>query len=184
MAENTTVSAPSGGDWQNVTEGLHVAVCVDVVPIWSEPVPEKFRKPGGPTERRRTKLVWEVAAELDAEGRPLIVSNFYTASLHEKAKLRQHLESWRGRRFTDEELRPVKQGGKGFDLDQVVGVPCQIQVVHSGDFANVAAIVKIGKGQEAPKPSGHYKRVRDREPEAASTTGADPHASDDGDVPF
>lgn len=177
MAENTTVSAPKGGDWQNVSEGLHVAVCVDVLPKWTEPIPERFRKPNGPTERTRTKLVFEVPDELDSEGRPLIVSNFYTASLHEKAKLRQHLESWRGRRFSDPELA-------GFDLENVVGVPAQIQVVHAGDFANLAAIVRLAKGMEAPKPSGHYTRVKDREPEEQGANGAEPHDSDDGDIPF
>lgn len=183
----TRVKAPKGreGDFVNVSQGLHVAVCVDVLDIWQEPRPPKFAKPGQSKMIDKTRLVWEVAEEVDTEGRPLIVSQFYTASLFERAKLRQHLESWRGRPFSQQEE-------DDFELEVLVGIPCQLQVVHkttdSGTYANVHAIVKLGKGQTAPKPSGHYVRVRDREDEDGEGNGSSEpeadHTAAEDDIPF
>jgi hypothetical protein len=89
-------------------------------------------------------ITWEL---LDDEvkmqdGRPFAATQFYTASLHEKAQLRKDLEAWRGKKFTEEEL-------EGFDLTDVLGKYCMIQVVHSvdGQYANVNAIMRY-KGEE------------------------------------
>ena len=89
---------------------------------------------------------WELLEEPFMEdGRPFSVTQFYTVSLHEKAKLRADLESWRGRKFTAQEL-------EGFDLASVVGAYCMIQVVHdeTGKYANVQTIMAF-KGDK-PKP--------------------------------
>ena len=59
------------------------------------------------------------------------------------------MESWRGRRFTAEEL-------KGFDLKNVLGKPCQIQVINESSkdgtrtYAKVGAIMALPKGTTAP----------------------------------
>ncbi|MHA1379626.1 MAG: hypothetical protein ACTSRG_14730 [Candidatus Helarchaeota archaeon] len=47
-------------------------------------------------------------------------------SLHAKATMRKFLESWRGKKFTKEEL-------EGFDLQKILGKPCQLQIIHSDD---------------------------------------------------
>ena len=58
-----------------------------------------------------------------ADGKPFLISRRYSLSLHEKSSLRRDLESWRGRAFTQEELR-------GFDLEVLIGVGCLVSVVH------------------------------------------------------
>ena len=176
MASKTTVRAPEGKEWPIAPEGLYQAVCVDVWEIWVEKRPEHFG--GGLVDK--TRLVWQLDKE-DEEGRRFEVMSTYTASLHEKAKLRGHLESWRGRRFTDDEL-------KGFELENIVGVNCQIQVVHtlstSGKtYANVQAIVPLGKGQVKIRPADGFVRRKDRQKTQENTTASGSVETDD-DVPF
>lgn len=171
---STRVRAPEGTDFPLAPEGLHQAVCADVWDVWTEPRPEDFG--GGIVDK--TRLVWELEAEDKATGKRYQVSGIYTASLHPKAKLSQHLESWRGRQFTEEER-------KGFELETVVGVNCQIQVVHhlSGKgktFANVQAIVPMGKGMTKMRVSEGFIRKKDRKKISDSIAPSDA----DDNVPF
>jgi hypothetical protein len=155
-------------------EGLHQAVCVDVIDLGLQ------QTPWG--EKHKVDVRWELEVTGD-NGRPMIVSKRYTLSLNEKATLRQHLEAWRGRKFKPEEL-------EGFDLEKLLGVNGQLQIVHNiADdgriFANVQAIVPLGKGMTKMRPSDDYVRMVDR---AAASNGSDEvhHAgdADDAAVPF
>jgi hypothetical protein len=132
-------------------EGLHQAVCVDVVDL-GVMVTQWGDKP-------KVRIVWQVD-EIDPQtGRRFDVRGLYTLSLSDKATLRKQLESWRGRKFTPLELR-------GFDLENLIGVNCQIQVIHhiSDDgrtFANVQAIVPCSP--KIPKIAPlDFVRERDR----------------------
>jgi hypothetical protein len=107
----------------------------------------------------------------------------YTASLFEKANLRKHLESWRGRKFTDDEL-------KEFELENLIEANCQIQVIHNiGNngivYANVQAIVPLAKGMTKMRISPDFVRKKDRKHEGPTR---DPESGSDGpddeDVPF
>jgi len=99
-------------------------------------------------------LTWEIPAlriEVEKENEkvdlPRVISNTYTLSLHEKANLYQHLVSWRGRAFTDEELA-------GFNLCNVAGKNCILNIVHKTNgkktYANVAAVTPLLAGVMAP----------------------------------
>ena len=48
----------------------------------------------------------------ETHGRRFDVARVYTLCLHERAALRKDLESWRGRKFTEQEL-------DGFDLEKL-----------------------------------------------------------------
>ena len=140
-------------------EGSFSAVCVDELDLGII----KSSWGGEERERHMVRLVWQIH-ELDPEDKRYLVKQDYTASLDEKAKLRKHLQAWRGRVFTPGELM-------GFDLANVVGVPCMVSIVHAsgrkgGTFANVDAVMKLPKGMEPIKASG-YIRVKDRKAEAA-----------------
>ena len=130
-------------------EGLHDSVCVDVVDKgWME---SAFGiKP-------KVRLAWEIKAKRE-DGKPFLVSKTYTVSLHPKATLRQDLKAWRGREFTKEELA-------NFDMEKLVGAPCRLLVKHDvgddGEYSFVDSILKAA--QPALKPSGGYKRVKDRD---------------------
>ena len=78
-----------------------------------------------------------------------MIAKEYTLSLGAKSKLLPHLESWRGKKFTEDEKN-------GFDVASVLGTACTIQVVHKTSKqgktrAEVQNIMKLHKSIEAPK---------------------------------
>jgi len=148
-------------------EGTFPAVCVDEIDLGM--ITTKFG--GEENTRHMVRLVWQID-ETDADAKRYLLRKDYTASLHEKATLRKELKNWRGREFTFDEL-------VGFDMEQVVGAPCMISVVHNtgskgGTFANVGAVMKLPKGMNALKPEG-YVRVKDRKTEAQPVPGLTSH---------
>lgn len=171
-------------------EGLHPAVCVDVWDIWTGPKHERW---GGGLQDN-TRLVFQIDQTYtndDGNVRTYEASQMYTASVHEKSKLRQHLESWRGKKFTEDDIN-VFIDGPG--LESLVGINCQIQVIHNikdnGDtYANIITIVPRHKSSPMLEPSPDFVRKKDREkkpdsvPENEQEVGDQFTATDD-DVPF
>lgn len=136
-------------------EGVYRAVCCDVWPVTTEEKPAAW----GGGLRDVTRVVWEIEEINPKNGKPFSIGQKYTASLHEKAKLREHLESWRGKRFTTEELRK-------FDLEALIGVNCRLQILHTQKdgktYANVNAIMPLGKTEQKIAVSKDYIRKKDR----------------------
>jgi len=89
------------------------------------------------------------------------------------------------KKFTAQELQQ-------FDLDTLIGVNCQLQVVHNLDsegrvWANVAACIKAPRNLPPIVVPQDYIRVRDREVEPHVTPPALVPATkveDDDDIPF
>jgi hypothetical protein len=85
---------------------------------------------------------------------PRMMSKRYTLSLHEKSALRKDLETWRGRGFSADEL-------KGFDISTLLGVNCQLQIIHNESdgktYANIASVLPIGKGAKKYSPESGTK---------------------------
>ena len=139
-----------GGNFTPAPAGLHRAVCISYVDIGTHD--EEYQ--GETKERSSVALTWELPDEMiDVKGeqKPQVVSKFYTKSLHEKSTLRHDLASWRSIDFTDEEL-------EGFDLDNILGKACQVNVVHAprnagGVRAKVTAVLPLSKGMTKPTPS-------------------------------
>lgn len=80
--------------------------------------------------------------------RPATISKEYTASLGKKADLRKHLDTWRGKPFTEEEL-------KGFHLPSVLTAPCSVSIIHTpkltgGVNAKISGIQAVPKGTTVP----------------------------------
>lgn len=133
-------------------EGMHQGVCVDVIDrgmvesTWN----------GKPKTQRKIDIAWQIREKRD-DGKWFVVYKRYTLSLSEKATLRHDLESWRGRPFTETEL-------KGFDVETVKGANALINVQHhtKGDrtYANVMTVSPlmrgmtkiVGEGYERPQP--------------------------------
>lgn len=104
---------------------------------------------GKPTSSRKILLSFELLDPdaVNDEGKPLSVHRRFTLSLGKKAALRAFLESWRGRPFTDEEL-------KGFDLSKLLGIGALINVTHDikGDrvYANIQSVTPPPRGYVIP----------------------------------
>ena len=151
-------------------EGLHQAVCVDGVDLglvetqWGQ-------KP-------KVEIRWQLDVVNEDAGKRFDIRARYTLSLSEKANLRKQLETWRGRKFSQEELQ-------GFDLEKLIGVNCQLQVIHNlsdegKTYANVQAIVP--HNAKLPKIAPlDYVREQDR----AKAHGNGPSAMPaEDEVPF
>lgn len=135
-----TVKQNAGGEFEITPEGTYVGRCIKVIDLGTQTSTGQY----GTKQQKKVMITWELLDDevKMADGRPYAVSQFYTASLHEKAQLRKDLEAWRGKKFTDDEL-------EGFDLTDVLGKYCMIQIIHSvdGNYANVNALMRY-KGDE------------------------------------
>lgn len=185
MGRGTTVREPESKNYPVPPEGLHPAVCVDVWEIWTEKQSEEFG--GGLVDK--TRVIWQIDQtyrdEKTGEEMRYEVMMTYTANLHEKANLRKMLKAWRGRDFTKDEL--VK-----FDLENVVGANCQLQIIHhvstkGKKYARVVTVIPIRKDDEKLIVTSDFIRKKDRKREGEEPPpDADPDdfiATDD-DVPF
>lgn len=139
-----TATDKGGKDFKKVPPGAHFAICNMVVDCGLQ---EGF----GGKPQHKIYLRWEVPDErvsYEKDGQqiegPCSIGSFYTLSLSEKANLRKVLENWRGKPFTSDEL-------KGFDIENVLGKPCQIMVTHdtngSKTYANVTGVMGVSKDQ-------------------------------------
>ena len=136
----------NGAGFEPVPPGTYPAVCYMMVGI-GEQFSERFQN-----SSKQLIIGWQIPGEtieIDGEEKPRIVTKQYTASLNTKAKLRSDLIAWRGRDFTDEEL-------KGFDIRKIVGAPCMVSVIHKQSsngkvYANVTGVLALPKGM--PKPA-------------------------------
>ena len=125
-------------DYAPAPAGNHLAVSCRLIDLGTQQTSYQ----GKPKRQRKIYLEWQLPGERTADGLAVTVGNRYTLSSSEKATLRKHLESWRGRRFENDELA-------GFDLRNILGKPCLLSIVQStrdgktyADVANVAALPK------------------------------------------
>lgn len=163
----------SGKTYTPAPDGVHTAVCVDVV--------DKGMVEGQWGSKHKCRIVWEIAATME-DGRRFTIGKTYTVSLHEKSTLYKDLKGWRSKPFTADELR-------GFDLEKVIGAPCQLVVTHDevdgATYANITAIMKAD-AKNIIKPSGSYVRAKDRQ-DAPQQSHGDASAAEpkqDDSIPF
>jgi len=133
-----------GGTFEQAPVGAHVARCISLVDIGTH----HGEYEGVANVRHQVIVRWELPNENitsgDYAGEPFTVSEFYTLSLGEKANLRKVLTSWRGKEFTEDEL-------KGFDLKSILNKPCMVQVGRNKkDRAKVQAVMSLPKGMTVP----------------------------------
>jgi hypothetical protein len=163
-------------------EGLHQAVCCDVVDLGLLPTP------WGP--KHKIELRWQLEiTNPDHEDKPFMVTKRFTSSLHEKANLRSTLETWRGKKFSDEEL-------DGFDIEALLGVNCQVQIIHNitddATYANVQAVVPAPRNAAKLRVRDYVRKVDRQEDEpqyrkdAAKPKGpwSKEQQATDEDIPF
>lgn len=132
----------NGQSYEQPPAGMHLAVCTNVYDLGLQIGFQGVAKP-------TVVILWELferQSKGDYAGKRFLVSKRYTASLNEKANLRKDLDSWRGRPFTEEEI-------KGFDLERLIGVNCLINLAETktkkgNNFMAVMSVNPPMKGQE------------------------------------
>lgn len=128
-----------------VEPGTYFAVCIGAVDLGEQET----------TYNNKTKytnqlqIIFELPSELieiDGEEQPRQLSRRFAVSLSTKSNLRKFIETWYGKKFTDDAIRE-------FDTRELLGKPAMLSVVLSedGNYANIASAAALPKGMEAPK---------------------------------
>lgn len=143
-----TASAGSGGSFSPIPEGTYAAVCHMLIDLGMQHN-ETYNKTS-----RKVLIGWQLpeeTIEIDGEEQPRTITQRYTLSLGDRSNLRADLAAWRGRDFTPEEL-------KAFDLRNIVGAPCLINVIHREDggkrYVNISSIMALPRGMQKPQMVG------------------------------
>ena len=140
-----------------VPEGMHQAICYRYYDLGTQYL-ERFGK-----KTRKVLLSFEIPSErilvkedTETVNLPRSISKEYSLSLHKKSTLRKDLGSWRGKLFTESEL-------EGFDLENILGVNCVLQIVHvkreDNTYANIANILPLipeMTKKESENPIGYF----------------------------
>ena len=142
-----SLTATVGKERDLIEEGIFDGVCSKIIDLGTQ-YSETFKN-----SAHKIRIFWEIIGEtieINGEQMPRLVSKEFTLSLNEKSKLRQALQSWRGKAFTAEELQ-------GFDLRKVLGIGCQLQIIHKEGnngttYANVETILALPRGRSVPAP--------------------------------
>lgn len=120
IVENT------GGDFERCPPGMHLARCYRIIDLGTQ----KKEYKGQVKFLRQVMIGWEILGTDDSgkplrakDGRPFAIFRNYTLAWNDKANLRIHLQSWRGKPFSQEELRR-------FDLKNVLGAYCMLNVIE------------------------------------------------------
>jgi hypothetical protein len=126
--------------------GTYIAACVAIIDL-GEQHNIKFNK-----YENKVLFIFELPSEtvnIDGEDKPRWLSiNNLTFSLNKKSKLAKMLIQWRGKEFTNEELK-----GK-FHISSMLGQGCQIKVTvinkNNKSFNNIQTVETLPLGFPAP----------------------------------
>lgn len=173
------IYAKAGPTFKPAPVGAHSAVCCDVVDLGEL----KVSYAGKDKVQHKIRIVWQID-ELRDDGQPFTVSKRYTLSLHEKSSLRKDLESWRGKPFSEEELR-------GFDIEVLLSVPALVNVIHQPrdgtTYANVTGIMRLPKTMQILKVENYIRVIDRKSDDSGEPPPTDEYCSagiTDDDVPF
>lgn len=136
-----------GGSFTLPPEGTFPAICYRVLDLGTQQ-----SSYNGEAKRAHKMLIsWELKDEeaVTEDGQPMTVHQQYTWSMHEKSALRRDLESWRGKKFTDDDFFG---GAKPFDIRNILGCACLLSIVHAtkGEktYANITSVSKPLRGMD------------------------------------
>ncbi len=149
---NMVLQCKDSGDFKPHPEGIHPAVCVDVMDLGL--VETEFQ--GQKKMVNKVKLVFESEQKTEDGKANCTVSKNFTASLHPKAKLAEFLGKWRG--------RPVNPG-ETIDLAKLIGACCTLVISHQQNMSGktYAAIDAVSKPTRKVAASGTYNPAETRQ---------------------
>lgn len=134
----------TGGSFESTPPGMHLARCYRIVDLGTQ----KTEYMGQVKFLHKIMLGWEIHGTDDSgkqikmrDGRPFAIFKNYTLSWSDKANLRLDLQSWRGKPFSNEEMRR-------FDLKTVLGAWCMLNVIERAGqdgkmYVNVSGVSPV-----------------------------------------
>lgn len=149
-------------------------------------------------------IVWEINHKMttgEFAGKRMVQSQRYTLSMYDNANLRKDLESWRGKKFVDED------DACSLDLQKLIGANCLLNLVENGNYINIKGVTPLLPGMQKMipelSPAHEFKWIAELKkkqiitdelpPEITTATsgdiqtltpGEDPHAPKKDDLPF
>jgi hypothetical protein len=193
-----------GGDIPPATAGRHHAVLAE---IFEEEPEMKFGK-----IQHQGIFLWQIeeTVNVDFDGpevRRLEIRGYFdsanglgSAKTKKGPKLRQWLEGWRGKPFTEEDLMgfvPVQDGGGGqeLDLDKLIGKSCDVVVVPDVSkggrpYAKLQAVLPAGTdkivltSEFLYTPLGERKRNEEQDTPPAAVVVSAEIIEDDEQLPW
>jgi hypothetical protein len=146
----STLPKSEGGNFEKTPDGTFMARCYRFIDLGSH---EQTYQGASTGLKRLVMIGFELPTELmttgEYAGKPFTIHKRWTWSTHEKANMRKDLESWRGKKFNDSDFGPG-----GFDVRNLLGVPCTLSIAHSekdgNSYANITGIGPPMKGINLP----------------------------------
>ncbi len=148
---------------ENPEPGTHVARCIGLIDMGTQPVSWQ----GQTKYQRKVLITWELPEHLmsgqykpEVKGKPFAVSRRFTQSLAGQSALKAVLESWRGKKFSKDELG-------SFDPKGILGKPCLITLIESEDgaYINIDSVAPLPKTMKCPPqvntPSKYFSLERE-----------------------
>lgn len=155
MVDKLKMQDTSKGDFPKHPVGAFGARCIDVIDLGHSVVTFPGQKD---YLAQKMVLVFYTGEYDENTGEPVTAAQEYTLSGSPKGNLRKVLESWRGRPYTDEEVRV-----NGFPLDSLYNVPVLVTVSEvkskkGKGYAKITALSPLPKGMVAPDLPSDYVR--------------------------
>ena len=143
------LKAPSGNNTsrQIAPEGAYPARCYQIIDLGTTMQTGQF-----PGKKRKVQFIFELPTETyefeKGEGlKPFYARSNYNLSMNEKAVLRRDIESWAGKKMSNEIAG-------NFDIFTLLGRPCIVNITHieKGDatYANIIGMSPLPKGMVCP----------------------------------
>lgn len=122
-------------------EGAHPARLVRIVDLGTQTTTFQEKE----IVARKMLVSWELYCDRMEDGRPFMVSERYTMSLHEKAGLHKMLAGWLGKEFQEAAEKGV------FNFSKLLGRACLVTVAHKvgrtgNPFSKVAGVTVLPRG--------------------------------------
>lgn len=143
---------PPKTEYKQISAGVYPARCYSVIDIGTQ----KTLFKGEEKLKHKIRVSWEFPTELTVFDeakweQPFVLGKEYTLSIFDQSQLRKDLESWMGRWLNQQEE------AEWFDTDQLVGMPCQIQIIKVAskkdpwiEFSTINGILSLPKGMKVP----------------------------------
>ena len=133
-----------GGNFERCPPGMHLGRCYRIVDLGTQ----KTEYMGEIKYLHKIMLGWEIHGSDENgkplkmnDGRPFAIFKNYTLAWSEKANLRIDLQAWRGKAFTQEEMRK-------FDLKNILGAWCMLNIIertgqNGNTYSNVSNVTPV-----------------------------------------
>ena len=161
----------TGGNFERCPPGMHLARCYRIVDLGTQ----KSEYMGEVKYLHKIMLGWEIHGADEngkalkmMDGRPFAIFKNYTLAWSEKANLRIDLQAWRGKAFTQEEMRK-------FDLQNILGAWCMLNIIerqgqNGNTYSNVSSVTPVPsviKQSGLPQPINKNEMFNLQKPDMA-----------------